>query len=104
MSIQERQQTVLYRRTQVEQEQNNWRNQLRGRALVTNLLRGGLLLFVLGIVAAVWFVSSAHLGEQLLAAPQNTAGLIDPTANQFSLDPDSIEQQVLALNLSLIHI
>ncbi|HRW47788.1 MAG TPA: endolytic transglycosylase MltG [Caldilinea sp.] len=101
MSIQEREQAVLYRRTQAEQEQNNWHNQLRGRALVTNILRGGLLLFVLGIVAAVWVVSSAHLGEQLLAAPQSTAGLIDPTANQFSLDPDSIEQQVLAFNLRL---
>ncbi|MFM7581507.1 MAG: endolytic transglycosylase MltG, partial [Caldilinea sp.] len=56
---------------------------------------------VLGTLAASWIVSSAHLSEQLLAAPQITAGLIDPTANQFSLDPDSIEKQILAFNLRL---
>ncbi len=101
MSIQERQQAVLRRRTQAEQEQNHWRSQLHGRALLLNVLRAGLLIFVLTVVAAVWDVSSAHLGEQLLAAPQSTAGLIDPTANQFSLDPDSVEKQILALNLRL---
>ena len=41
------------------------------------------------------------LGEQFLAAPKQTAGLIDPNANQFSLSPDTIEQQVLAFNLRL---
>jgi UPF0755 protein len=49
----------------------------------------------------VWAVSNAHLGEQLLAAPKQVTGIIDPTANQFSLTPDSIEKQVLALSLRL---
>jgi UPF0755 protein len=65
------------------------------------LLKTGVLLLVLGTLAGSWIVSSAHLSEQLLAAPQSTAGLIDPTANQFSLDPDSIEKQILAFNLRL---
>ena len=37
----------------------------------------------------------------LAAACNRTAGLIDPTANQFSPDPDSIEKQVLTQNLRL---
>lgn len=77
------------------------RSQLQGTALLWTLLKAGVLLLVLGTLAGSWIVSSAHLSEQLLAAPQNTAGLIDPTANQFSLDPDSIEKQILAFNLRL---
>ena len=77
------------------------RSQLQGTALLWTLLKTGVLLLVLGTLAGSWIVSSAHLSEQLLAAPQSTAGLIDPTANQFSLDPDSIEKQILAFNLRL---
>ena len=77
------------------------RSQLQGTALLWTLLKTGVVLLVLGTLAGSWIVSSAHLSEQLLAAPQSTAGLIDPTANQFSLDPDSIEKQILAFNLRL---
>ncbi|MFM7171988.1 MAG: endolytic transglycosylase MltG [Caldilinea sp.] len=77
------------------------RSPRQGTALLWTLLKAGVLLLVLGTLAASWIVSSAHLSEQLLAAPQSTAGLIDPTANQFSLDPDSIEKQILAFNLRL---
>ncbi len=77
------------------------RSPLQGTALLWTLLKAGVLLLVLGTLAGSWIVSSAHLSEQLLAAPQSTAGLIDPTANQFSLDPDSIEKQILAFNLRL---
>ncbi|MFZ4847774.1 MAG: endolytic transglycosylase MltG [Caldilinea sp.] len=77
------------------------RSPLQGTTLLWTLLKAGVLLLVLGTLAGSWIVSSAHLSEQLLAAPQSTAGLIDPTANQFSLDPDSIEKQILAFNLRL---
>ncbi|MBE2239455.1 MAG: endolytic transglycosylase MltG [Caldilineaceae bacterium] len=101
MAIDERQQQVLVRRTELDQARTNWRDQVQGAPLIWNLLKLGTLLLVLGVLAGVWLVSTAHLDEQLLAAPQSTAGLIDPNANQFSLDPDSIEQQVLAFNLRL---
>jgi len=101
MSTSDRRDALLRRRTQIEKTENDWRRQLCGEALVWNILRSGILLVVVVVVVGVWMVISAHLGEQLLAAPQQTAGLIDPNANQFSLSPDSIEQQVLALNLRL---
>lgn len=101
MQTQERQNLVLKRRNQIEQGEKDWRNQFRGENLVWNILRAGVLLLVLIVVVSVWMVANAHLGEQMLAAPKETAGLIDPNANQFSLSPDSIEQQVLALNLRL---
>lgn len=101
MSQQERQALILSRRNRIEQETNDWRRQLRGESLVWNLLRGGMLALVLLVVGGAWLVSTAHLGEQFLAAPEQTAGLIDPNANQFSLSPDSIEQQVLAFNLRM---
>jgi hypothetical protein len=101
MAIDKRQQQVLIRRTQLDQARGDWRRQFQGSALIWNLLKLGTLLLVVGVVAGAWVVSNAHLGEQLLAAPQSAAGLIDPNANQFSLDPDSIEQQVLAFNLRL---
>ena len=87
MSTQDRRDLVLSRRTQIEQEAKDWRNQLRGENLVWNILRAGLLLLVLLVVGGVWTVVNAHLGEQLLAAPKQTAGLIDPNANQFTLSP-----------------
>lgn len=101
MHVDHRSDLILSRRTQIKKTENDWRHQLRGEALVWNILRTGILLLVLVVVGGVWMVISAHLGEQLLAAPQQTAGLINPNANQFSLSPDSIEQQVLALNLRL---
>lgn len=101
MAINERQQQVLVRRTQLDKEGSDWRHQWRGSTLLWSLLKIGTLLLVVGVIGGSWIVSSAHLDEQLLAAPQSTAGLIDPTANQFSLSPDSIEKQILAFNLRL---
>lgn len=101
MSTEDRRSLVLSHRTRIEEQSNDWRKQLRGENLVWNLLRGGTLALVLLVVGGVWMVVTAHLGEQFLAAPEQTAGLIDPNANQFTLSPDSIEQQVLALNLRL---
>ncbi|MBK8046645.1 MAG: endolytic transglycosylase MltG [Anaerolineales bacterium] len=101
MTTEERRALLLSRSTHAKQNERGWRDQLRGENLVWNILRAGVLALVLIVVAGVWTVSSAHLGEQFLASPQKTAGLINPNANQFSLSPDSIEQQVLALNLKL---
>lgn len=101
MAINDREARVLQRRTAIESTDRDWRQQFRGGTLIWNLLKGGALLLVLGVLAGAWVVSTAHLGEQFLAAPQSAAGLIDPNANQFSLDPDSIERQVLAFNLRL---
>ncbi len=101
MSTQDRQDLILSRRTKLQQEESDWRKQVRGENLVWNILRLGMLLLVLVVVAGVWTVTNAHLGEQMLAAPKQTAGLIDPNANQFTLSPDTVEQQVLAFNLRM---
>lgn len=101
MTFREREQQVLYRRTHLARQQPDWRQQWRGTALWWNLLKIGTLLIVVAVLGGSWVVSSAHLEEQLLAAPRLSAGLLDPTANQFSLDPDTIERQILALSLRL---
>lgn len=101
MAIDQRQQQVLQHRTRLERARADWRSQWRGVPLLWNLFKLGTLLLVCGVIGGSWIVSSAHLNEQLLAAPQNTAGLIDPTANQFSLSPDAIEKQILAFSLRL---
>uniref|UniRef100_A0A7C1JCS8 Endolytic murein transglycosylase n=1 Tax=Caldilinea aerophila TaxID=133453 RepID=A0A7C1JCS8_9CHLR len=101
MAFREREQQILYRRTHLAQQQPDWRQQWRGPALLWNLLKIGTLLIVVAVLSGSWIVSSAHLHEQLLAAPRLTAGLLDPTANQFSLDPDTIERQILAFSLRL---
>ena len=101
MSAHNRRDHLLSRRTQHEQAANDWRTAFRGENVVWNLLRVGVLLMVVAVVGGVWVVSNAHLGEQFLAAPKQAAGLIDPNANQFSLNPDSIEKQILTLNLRL---
>ncbi len=101
MSTQDRRDLILSRQTAIEDEEQNWHRQVRGEALFWNILRISMLLLVFAVVLGTWMVSSAHLGEQFLAVPQLSAGLIDPEANQFSLSPDSIEKQVLAFNLRL---
>jgi predicted amidohydrolase len=79
MAIDERQQQVLFRRTQRDQARGDWRRHFQGSALIWNLLKLGTLLLVVAVVAGVWVVSNAHLGEQTAgrAAP-GAAGLIDP--------------------------
>ena len=73
MTTQPRRTRILARRTQLEQQPSDWRNQFRGEHLVWNILRVGMLLLVGIVVLGVWAVSSAHLGEQFLAAPKTTA-------------------------------
>lgn len=69
--------------------------------ILTNLVRLGFLGLVVGVLYGVWIVADAHLDEQFLGAPQETSGLIDPTAGQNALTPEYIEQQILAFNLRL---
>jgi UPF0755 protein len=101
MALEKRDDSLLVRRTQAEQRERAANSPLRGRNLVWNLLRVGTLLLVAVVVVGVWFVSNAHLGEQILAVPQSTAGFIDPNQSQFSFTPDNIEKQVLTFNLRL---
>ncbi|MEM7127878.1 MAG: endolytic transglycosylase MltG [Chloroflexota bacterium] len=53
------------------------------------------------VLVGVWSVATAHLEEQFLGTPKLAEGLIDPTAGQGALNPDNIEQQVLAFMLRL---
>ena len=76
-------------------------NNSRGVSMITNLIRVGFLLLVFGVLVGVWMVSNAHLTEQFLGVPQQTAGLIDPDAGKGALTPDNIEDQILAFNLRL---
>lgn len=75
--------------------------QLRGGNLISNLLRLGFLMLVLMVLAGAWSVSRAHLTEQFLGTPQETAGLIDPDAGKGALTPDNVEQQILAFSLRM---
>ncbi|MEM7537106.1 MAG: endolytic transglycosylase MltG [Chloroflexota bacterium] len=82
-------------------QQSASRRFFRPGPIFVNLIRVGFLLMVVGVLAGVWVVSNAHLAEQLLGAPQETQGLIDPTAGQGALTPDNIEKQILAYSLRL---
>lgn len=79
----------------------HWRDLARPQTIVTNLVRLGFLVTVVGVLVGVWVVADAHLSEQLLGAPQSTNGLIDPNAGENALTPENIEQQVLAFSLRL---
>ncbi len=69
--------------------------------MVVNLVRIGFLLLVVGVLVGAWVVANAHLTEQFLGAPKETAGLIDPNAGQGALTPENIEKQMLNFNLRL---
>lgn len=101
MHEQTRRRDLLARRAYDDQVNHPLRRSLLGDNWAWAVIRAGILLLVVLVIAGAWTVSSAHLGEQILAAPRQEAGLIDPTANQFSLSPDSIEQQFLSLSLRL---
>jgi UPF0755 protein len=101
MHEQTRRRDLLARRANDEQVNHPLRRSVLGDNWAWAAIRAGILLLVVLVIAGAWTVSSAHLGEQILAAPRQEAGLIDPTANQFSLSPDSIEQQFLSLSLRL---
>ncbi len=67
---------------------------------LTNIARVGFLLMVLVVLGGTFSVVRAHLTEQFLGAPEQTAGLIDPNAGQVALSPDYIEQQILRTSLN----
>ena len=101
MHEQDRRRDLLARRDHNEQVSFPLRRSVLGDNWAWAIIRAGIFLLVLLVIAGVWSVSSAHLDEQLLAAPRQEAGLIDPNANQFSLSPDNIEKQFLSLSLRL---
>ena len=68
---------------------------------LTNIARVGFLLMVLAVLGGTFVVAQAHLTEQFLGAPEQTAGLIDPNTGQAALSPDYIEQQILRTSLNL---
>ncbi len=79
-----------------------WSQRLRDPAwLLGNGLRIGFLVMILAVLLGVWSVGQAHLTEQFRAATVQTAGLVDPNANDGALTPDNIEKRVLALNLQM---
>jgi hypothetical protein len=78
-----------------------WRQWLSVETLLTNLVRLGFLAAVIAVILGAWMVAEAHLTEQFLGAPQETSGLIDPTAGQNALTPEYIEAQVLAFSVPL---
>jgi len=94
---------VLFRSRarQLGSQSAEWRDEISGSGLVRNLLRLGILLLVVGVLFGAWIVAGAHLTEQLLGVPEQTAGLIDPDAGQGALTPENIEKQILAFNLRL---
>ncbi|MDQ3250489.1 MAG: endolytic transglycosylase MltG [Chloroflexota bacterium] len=101
MSIQNRRELILSRRSQLLRQESSWRAQVRPTNLLVNAIRLAFLLLVGGVLLGVWLVGNAHLTEQFLGAPQTAAGLIDPNAGKGALTPDNIEKQVLAFSLRL---
>ena len=101
MAVDERRDLILRRRTQVEEQNRDWQRWFRGSELAWTLLKGAILLVVMFVLLGACVVSNAHITEQFLGAPTLAEGYIDPEAGQFSLTPDSIEQQILAFNLRL---
>jgi UPF0755 protein len=77
------------------------RAELTRSGLLRNLMRLGTLLVVVAVLLGTWVVAGAHLTEQFLGVPEQTAGLIDPNAGQGALTPENIEKQVLAFNLRM---
>lgn len=59
------------------------------------------LLLVIGTMLGAVLVLNAHLTEQFLGAPKQTAGLIDRDSGQGALTPEYIENQMLRFNLRL---
>ncbi len=100
-TVNERRQLVLARRAAHQPPPFDWRQMTHPEHLLTHLVRLGFLLMVVAVLVGMWVVSSAHLTEQFLGAPIETAGLIDPTRGENALTPENIERQVLAFNLRL---
>jgi UPF0755 protein len=101
LTLQERRELVQARFNRHHRKPRTWQQWLRVEGLLTNLARLGFLAVVFGVILGVWVVAEAHLTEQFLGAPQETSGLIDPTAGDHALTPEYIEAQILAFNLRL---
>lgn len=101
LTVQERRDLVRARYHYNVTRPRTLRQWLRVETLLTNLVRLGFLGAVLAVVIGMLVVANAHLTEQFLGAPEETSGLIDPTAGQHALTPEYIEAQVLAFNLRL---
>ncbi len=70
-------------------------------SILTNLVRLGFLVLVLGVLWSIWSVTQAHLTEQFLAVERQNTALIDPNAGKNALTPENIEQQILTFNLRM---
>ena len=99
LTIQERRELVRARYHLNDKRITPWRKWFSVENLLTNLVRIGFLVAVVAVLMGAWVVADAHLTEQFLGAPQETNGLIDPTAGQRALTPEYIEKEVLAFNL-----
>lgn len=101
MTIQQRRELILNNRNRLLKRAES-RSAAPGiTRWLTQLVRLGFLLVVIGALLGVWVVANAHLTEQFLGTPQRAAGLIDPNAGRGALTPDNIEQQILAFSLRL---
>ncbi len=102
LTVQEQRELVRARYGKQKQtDANGWQQWLHPEHLLTNLVRLGFLVIVSAVIIGTWVVAEAHLTEQFLGAPQETDGLVDPTAGQNALTPEYIERQILAFNLRL---
>src|SRR5436305_8155751 len=99
LSVQERRALVRARYNHLEKANRPWRQWFSIENLLTNLVRLIFLGIVVGVLMGLWVVANAHLAEQFLGTPEQTTGLIDPTAGQHALTPENIEQQILAFSL-----
>ncbi len=103
MQQSDRRRAVLDRRiARIEEEKPStpWAERLRDPAwLLNNGLRVGFLAMILAVLTGALSVGAAHLTEQFRAATVQTAGLVDPNAQDGALTPDNIEKRVLALSL-----
>ena len=102
MSVQQENESLFQARARFEKAQGfDLRAQLRGDKLVSNLVRLGFLAMIAIVLLGAWVVGNAHLTEQFLGVPQETAGLIDPDAGEGALTPENVEKQVLTFNLRM---
>lgn len=101
MTSQNRRDLIIGYRNQYQPQQSIQQAFTQPGSMLANLIRLGFLLMVIGVIFGVWVVSSSHLAEQSLGAPQQVAGLIDPDAGKNALTPDNIEKRVLEYSLTL---
>lgn len=92
---------IFLTRARLGEQSVDLRSEVTGSGLMRNLMRVGFLLLVVGVLLGAWVVGSAHLNEQFLGVPEQTAGLIETNAGEGALTPENIEMQVLRFNLRM---